>query len=180
MLVQSADKKTPSDMTQHPSLGHAQEILRQVQNDCLKELLGYWISIHPRTRLPSREDFDPLDVPKALPHLVLTDVERNPYRFRIRLMGTSVVEAIGSDFTGGYLDEVWPGSEDQLIIRHRIAVAESGMPSYRYGVSPTPFRLDFAPLERIFLPFSSDGISVDKILSMVVYLQPEGEPTIEM
>jgi len=159
-------------MDQHPSLPRAKAFRQRAHAAELRDLLAYWIAIHPGDRIPSREAFDPLDVRKVLPHLVLTDVERDPYRFRVRLMGTAVVDAMGGDFTGRYLDEVFPDAEHQLLIRDRIEVAETGLPNYRHGKSPTRFRLDFAALERVFLPFASDGRTVDQILSAVVYLQP--------
>lgn len=159
-------------MYEHPSLLHAREIRGQAQTAAVRELLSHWIAIHPGDRIPARADFDPLSVPRVLPSLVLTDVERDPYRFRVRVMGTAVVEAMGEDFTGRYLDEVWPNADEQLLVRHRVEVVESGLPNYRYGVSPTSFRLDFAALERVFLPFAANGEDVDVILSAIVYMQP--------
>lgn len=158
-------------MDVHPSLPRAREIRDRAQTAAVRELLSYWMAIHPGDRIPARADFDPLAVPKTLPNLVLTDVEREPYRFRVRLMGTGIVQAMGEDFTGRYLDEVWPDAGEQLIVRDRVAVVEKGLPNYRYGVSPTKFRLDFAALERVFLPFASNGEDVDMILSVVVYEQ---------
>lgn len=159
-------------MNEHPSLPRAREIRDRAHTAEVRELLSYWIAIHPGDRIPARAAFDPLRVQKVLPNLVLTDVERNPYRFRVRLMGTGIVEAMGGDFTGKYLDEVWPDADNQLLVRHRIEVAETGLPNYRYGFSPTPFRLDFAALERVFLPFASNGKDVDVILSVIAYMQP--------
>jgi hypothetical protein len=161
-------------MSGHPGLDAVESILRNARNPALRGLLEYWVAIHPGDRLPSRQDFDPLKVRKALPNIVLTDVERDPYRFRIRLMGTAVVAAMQRDFTGRYLDEVWPDAQNQLLVRHRVEVAETGLPNYRYGLSPTPFRLGFAPLERVFLPLAEDGERVDMILSMVAYMERSG------
>ena len=129
--------------------------------------------MHPGTGLPGRRHLKTLDVPQALPNLVLTDVERDPYRFRVRLMGTAVVAAFGEDYTGRYLDEALPGLEKSFGIRHRVEVAESGLPNYRYGRSNLSFRLDFASIERVYLPFAGDGERVDMILGMVVYLMPD-------
>ena len=56
------------------------------------------------------------------------------------------------------------------------SVVRSGLPNYRYGLSPTRFRLDFAPIERIFLPLATNGEQVDVILSMVIYLARPDEP----
>lgn len=172
-------------MVEHPSLASAAEILKVVSDPALRDLLAYWMAIHPRTVLPSRGHFDPVDVPRALPNIVLTEVERDPYRFRVRLMGTEVVRAFGRDFTGRLLDDVIPDFETSFGCLHRIEVAETGMPNYRHGHSSMAFRLDFAPIERIHLPLASDGATVDVILSMTMYIarrapdargDPDGAP----
>lgn len=160
-------------MAEHPSIARAREIAGMARNQGLRDLVSYWLSVHPGECLPGRKHFDPLDVPQALPHLVLTDVERDPFRFRIRLMGTAVVSAFGRDFTGLYVDESMPGIDRSLAVQHRIEVVETGLPSYRYGTTSVPFRLDFAPLERVYLPLAADGERVDMILGMAVYLGQE-------
>ncbi|WP_193181199.1 PAS domain-containing protein [Nisaea sediminum] len=162
-------------MDEHPSLQRARDLRDRAQAAEVRELLSYWIAIHPGDRIPARAAFDPTRVPLLLPNLVLTDVERDPYRFRVRLMGTGIVEAMGGDFTGRYLDEVWEDAGNQLLVRDRVEVAETGLPNYRYGLSPTPFKLDFAALERAFLPFAANGKDVDMILSVIVYMRPGPE-----
>lgn len=157
-------------MDGHPSLARAAEILRSAQNPRLRDLVGYWCRIHPGTRLPARRDFDPVQVPQALRSIALTDVEHDPWRFRVRLMGTAVVQAFGRDFTGRYLHEALDGFEQSYVYSQRVEVAGSGLPRYHHGYGTLPFKLDFAPIERVYLPFADDGTTVDVILSMTVYL----------
>lgn len=157
-------------MADHPSVARAQHILSIARDDGIRELMRYWLAIHPGDRLPSRRDFDPADVPNALKHLVLTDVERDPYRFRIRVMGTAVVAAFGEDYTGLYMHTAIGDFESTRGYTSRVEVVESGLPDYRHGIANMVFRLDFAPLERVYLPFATDGINVDMILGMMIYL----------
>jgi len=151
-------------------MARAREILEVAHDDDLRDLVRYWLSVHPGSRLPARADFDPLNVPRALPRLVLTEVERDPYRFKVRVMGTAIVTAFGADYTGRYLDEVLPDFESDYSYLHRVEVAETGLPNYRHGNARMSFKLDFAPLERVYLPFATDGRRVDMILAMAVYL----------
>lgn len=161
-------------MDEHPSVARGAGILATIRDGAMRDLMRYWLRIHPGTQLPARRDFDPAAVPHALRSISLTDVERDPWRFRLRLMGTSVVEAFGRDFTGRYLHEALEGFEQSYPYAHRVEVAERGMPSYWHGYGTLPFRLDFAPIERIYLPFAADGARVDVILGMTVYLaRPE-------
>ena len=157
-------------MTEQPSVTKAKCILGAVADGLIRELVSYWLRIHPGDGLPGRQNFDPVDVPRLLPHLLLTDVHGPPYRFRARVVGTAVVEAIGKDFTGAYLDEALPGFADTSGAADRVDVVETGLPSYRCGLATMPFPLDFAPIERVYLPFASDGRKVDLILAGMVYL----------
>ena len=120
-------------MVENPGLARAHDIVASAQDHALCELVRYWIKIHPGKHLPGRQDFDPLDIPKVLRHLVLTDVERDPFRFKIHLMGTAMVEAFGNDFTGSYLDEVFENFHQTYGCINRIETATTGVPTYRYG-----------------------------------------------
>lgn len=133
-------------------------------------LLEYWLKIQPADRLPGRNHFDPLDVPHLLPHIILADVERDPYRFRCRLMGTTVVKAFRNDLTGRYLDEALDDFNNTDAYRQRVEVVETWMPSYYKGPSTLSFALDFSDLEGIHLPLATDGETVDMILSAFFYI----------
>src|SRR5262245_41246659 len=72
----------------------------------VRRLFEYWRSIWPdSTALPGRGAFDPLAVAALLPHLILIDVIGRPPRFRYRLIGTRMVDALNGDLTGSWLDE---------------------------------------------------------------------------
>ena len=147
----------------------AQAIIEGGCDERIAALIEYWLRIQPADCLPGRDHFDPLGVPSILPHLVLVDVERDPYRFRCRLMGTAVVTALRNDFTGRYMDEALDDFENSNAFHHRVAVAETWMPSYYKGPSTLSFALDFSDLERVHLPMASDGRTVDIILSAFIY-----------
>jgi hypothetical protein len=69
----------------------------------------YWQGMRQGDRLPSRSDIEPADIKHLLPHLLLVDLESEPFRVRYRLCGTRVAEMCG-DVTGRYLDELDGGS----------------------------------------------------------------------
>jgi len=153
----------------HPSIAAAREILTQDPDGRIRALIDYWVSIHPGDRLPGRDRFDPIDIPALLPNLVLTDVVEDERRFFARLVGTAVVDAFGKELTGHFLTDVIPNFEESYGFKHRVEVAETGLPSYRKGQSSMQFRLDYAPIERVHLPLAADGVRVDMILSMTTY-----------
>ena len=56
-------------------------------------LYDYWRSKAPADgTLPGRKHIDPLDIPTLLPHIWLVDVVDAPRRFRVRLLGTALVD----------------------------------------------------------------------------------------
>lgn len=155
----------------HKSLLALEAIEPAIRNEKIRRFAAYWRSIHPGDRLPARSDFDPGDIPDLLPHIVLVDVVRAPLRFQFRVQGTEVTRAMGSDFTGRYIDECVPDHERTLPWLNRVEVVETGCPVHVIGRPSIAFRLDYAPMERLHLPFAKDGETVDKILSMFLFQQ---------
>lgn len=131
----------------------------------------YWREIRPAGRLiPRRRDFDPAAVPRLLPAIRLYDVERDPWRFRYRLVGTELVRMLGRDPTGTWYDENVPHAQATRSHADLVFVGEARGLCYRRG-----FPLALAPLkdhvtsERILLPLSEDGRQVDMVLGFTVY-----------
>ena len=153
------------------SLAKLKSICPTIQNPKISEFAEYWISIHPGDRLPSRADFDPIDIPSLLPHLVLVDVTPDPIRFMVRLQGTDVTRAMQRELKGCYLDEAFPDFEQSLPHLDRVHVVETALPIHRIGRASIQFALDYAPVERLHLPLSSDGATVDKVISILLYEQ---------
>jgi PAS domain len=142
----------------------------------LQRLHDYWKRVHPASGLPGRQHVDPLAIPDLLPNLWLLDVERDPFRLRYRLVGTRITELSGRELTGLFLDEAHPhATEIPDFFRRFRAVVETGQPSWRRGV-PTLYlhHKDFTTIERAALPLARDGVSVDMILAMTVFYQPDG------
>ncbi len=155
---------------EHSSIGRANELLSAVQSEGTRDLIQNWLKIHPGDRLPGRQHFDPTGIPRLLKNIVLTEVERMPYRFKVRVLGTAVADAFGRDFTGRYMDEVFDNHAESLSHSVRVEVAETGMPCLRPAVPGTFKGMDIAPREGVHLPLASDGKTVDYVLSMFVYL----------
>ena len=126
-----------------------------------RALFDLWHTKSAPGRLPARSMFDPSEMPDLLPHLVMFDVEYDPLRFRIRLVGTAVVEAMGVDTTGRYLDEL-----DRINDVHRRAetIATTRKPYFRQDLPLTWTHLDFKKYSVLGVPLAEDGQTVDKLL----------------
>ena len=136
----------------------------------IKSLYFYWLEkFRERGAFPSREMIDPLELKPLLQWLWLIDVVREPdVRFRARLIGTAHVVAMGRDITGQFLDEVFPEAADRVLMKDYLALADGAGPSDRYG--PAVFLVpSYRTVERVMLPLSPDGKTVDMLLSITVY-----------
>ncbi|MGF1609067.1 MAG: PAS domain-containing protein [Kiloniellales bacterium] len=119
--------------------------------------------------MPSRADFDPVDMPRhVLPGVLLVDVESEPRRFRYRLVGTRDVDRRGHDPTGLDVTEGYYGPDAERALETYGYVAATARPLYR---SDTVLDNNHVPRdeERLFLPLGSDGKTVDMILVFVVW-----------
>ncbi|MGH6930345.1 MAG: PAS domain-containing protein, partial [Dongiaceae bacterium] len=130
----------------------------------LNEIYGYWLAKKGQRRMASRRDLDPTEIPRLLRNMMLIDVSRDPFRFGYRLIGTNVVDATGENRTGKDFDVVGFFSANPTIKQEYVTVATTGEPLHSFE----PFyRLDTRreyDVERLLLPLSSDGVTVDMIL----------------
>ncbi len=72
------------------------------------ELKAYWDRKRGGRAMPMRADIDPLDLRGHLGSLVLIDVLPGLADFRMRLIGSKIVEAYGRDSTGKLLSALTP------------------------------------------------------------------------
>lgn len=133
-------------------------------------IYGYWRRISPAGRLPGRQHLEPLDIALAiLPDLWLLDVVRPGPRFRFRLIGTEIVNKLGRDYTGRWLDEADEAFRQRPeIIERYVATVETGQPTYRIGPARITRTKGFEMLQNIFLPLAADGETVDILLALSI------------
>jgi hypothetical protein len=139
-------------------------------------LYRYWLSIcPPGGDPPRRRAFDPVAVPDLLPGIWLLDVQRAPFRLRYRLAGTGIVEAIGHEVTGQWLDEAHPNirANGHFFDRYR-GVVETGVPSWRKGRPMLWTNRDFGAIENLVVPLATDGRTVDILCAYTVLYRPDG------
>ncbi len=136
--------------------------------DYAKELYDYWRDARGTAPLPPIAALDPTRLPRSsLPYLSLLEVEENPFRLRARLIGTALVEQLGMNQTGHYLDET-PGMEAQLA---RMAWCVRERKPYL-----TTDVLTFAPNDHkryqvLVLPFGDQGRGVQRLIGSFCFLE---------
>lgn len=140
----------------------------------IRSVHDYWQAKRPAPgRLPGRQHLDPIDIPVLLPWLWLFDVQRQPVRYRVRLLGTKHYEQMHCDPTGRWVDEAFPQFTRQSTYPDYLAVGVEGGISYRKG--PPAYHVDSECklLERIMLPLARDGVTTDMILGLTLYFRAD-------
>ena len=139
-------------------------MLDRIQSNILRQLFRYWDEKCGRRTAPSRGDIDPAQMVEFLSNVFLIDVEEEPRRYRVRLMGTVLVQWYGQDVTGRYVDEITDqvlGALDELVM-----IWEPWLVSGQYKNINGRMML----YELLALPLSSDEATVNMILGGIAQL----------
>jgi hypothetical protein len=139
-------------------------------------LLKFWNRHLGKHRVPQWQTIEAEDLTRMADNLSFLDVlsDDNGLRFQIRLHGALIGQVYGSpDCRGVFLHESKPEpARAQALAPYRQAV-ETGRPVYLiHDVADRSGRL--VHYERLLLPFSHDGQSVDRILASFEFICPDG------
>lgn len=132
-----------------------------LQSGNQRDLYAWYTAIAEKNVLPSRADFDPLDFPRALPHLMLLDVERSPPRYRMRLVGTLIVDASGNDSTGKYLGQDHGG---EIALERAATVVANRSPTFESELPMEWSPMNYKKYSVLRLPLSADGEHIDMLI----------------
>ena len=145
--------------------------LSEISSDMIQQFHRHWLQICSNGRLPKRADIDPANFKRILPSVILTNIERDPFRVRYRLCGTKVAEFCGN-LTGRYLDEIATGnvwSAAGYLRRYQIAATE-GRPVFSFDWMIGQFGTRH-PFQTGVWPLASDGRTVDLCIAVEDYLK---------
>ena len=138
--------------------------------DSLRQALAYWDAKRRGRRMPARRDLDPIEIPRLLSRIILTDVLRDPLDFRYRLIGTEVVAVARFDFTGLRFSELSGKGSDSVVWDNCLTVVRTKAPFSRKPPYVGP-RDDLHSGQNLLMPLSSDGLEVDMIFQVIAYQQ---------
>lgn len=138
-------------------------------------LLTFWSKLRTATRLPVWTDVEMSSLSAMSGNLAFFDVveAKGEARFLIRFRGTRLDEAFGRAGQGKFLDEVLPPAyRDAALTTYRQVLA-SRLPVYTI-VDMRDRHDRIVHFERLLLPFSRDGVEIDRILGSFEAVSPEG------
>lgn len=134
----------------------------------LVALHAYWLAKRGARDLPSRPDIAPAEIKPLLPHLILYDAAPER-RYRMRLVGESIVQFLGRNMTGqdatAQMEEKPAATMRALLDR----VVETRQPVFRAGKAWWWREKAYRDFEACFLPLAPDGAEVNIILAGVKF-----------
>jgi len=151
--------------------------LEDVVSPLVHEAHRLWQSKRGTRHLPSRADFDPVEMPGLLSSMILVDVEIPETRLKVRLAGTKIVEMFGSDYTGKYLDEIEFGDvRSKILTEYKLCATEK-----RPLFSDHTFRKlnhYYHSIERVLLPLSNDDETVNMLMAVLEFERMDAGPLV--
>ena len=135
----------------------------------LGSLLGYWNRKRGHRLFILRSELEPREIVSLLPIIFMLDVQNDPRRYRIRLMGTEVVQRFGGEYTGRYMDELDFGEAKAQVLADYGRVADSVEPHLVFSEYTQQGR-GRIQVERLALPMSTDGRHIDRVLGAVIHV----------
>ena len=143
--------------------------LIEIEAPRLRQLYAEWQKWRGDRELPSRTDFDPVELRYMMGRLSLVEVHHDPLRFRYRVHGTEIADRLGYDMTGKNL-EAWPDDAHRQQIRDyfgQIVTSRAPRIQHRERMVSHGRILRYCALA---LPLSAVGTRVDMLLIGVEFL----------
>ena len=140
-----------------------------------RSLLKWWEDQRAERIAPARAEIDAYQLARYRDDVAMYEVVRlaGQTRFRFRFHGRGISLADGADYSGRFLDQALPEEMQRSILAAYHAVLTLRCPIYtvRPTVDANGVPVKF---ERLLLPFSARGETVDDILTHIQTFCPEG------
>ena len=139
-------------------------------------LLKFWNQHLGTHRVPRWQSVEVENLSRVAANLSILEVSggTGPARFLVRFHGEPIGQIYGStDCRGKYLDEIIPSAGHQEGLAPYHQALDTGRPVYTiHDVTDRSGRLVY--YERLLLPYSLDGQTIDHILASFEFVCPDG------
>jgi hypothetical protein len=149
--------------------GFEVEVAPPIADANLRSLYHYWRELALAAGgLPQIRAFDPLHLPRVLPHIWIVEVEPATRRFRIRLAGENINAIYGRNIGGQYFRDVYdPTDLDTIVARYGRCLSQPAIFRATGSVYAAAGRLTAG--ERLALPMLGRGGITDTLLGATAY-----------
>ena len=131
----------------------------------------YWDTKRGARRMPGRADIDPVELRGLVQNIVLHDVVEGGGGggYRIRLVGGTVVEFEGRNYTGEWAGTGRTPEVATQLINILDSIVSRRMPRFRAGVVYWHRDKTYRQFESCFLPLSPNNGKVNMILNAIAF-----------
>jgi len=139
-------------------------------------MLRYWHYVHSAGCLPGLSDFTLDDVPGLRPNIRLIDVmSGGAFKYKVKAIGREHLKHLGYDPSGDWYENIAPHFSNSIVELDLARVCRERQPIYRRGKTIVSYVSGMRGIERVHLPLSSDGNSVDGIATLTLFF-PSSRP----
>src|SRR5262249_1237811 len=117
---------------------------------------------------------DPTRIPALLPRVWIVEVESDPFRMRVRLVGTKVVDAFRLDATGKYFEDAFASARPEDYFDRYLFTIERKHATWRRGRARIDHDSRWSEVESVMMPFASDGETVDRLYVYAAFYRANG------
>jgi hypothetical protein len=151
------------------------EDIPALSDPAVMAIFAYWDSKRGTRRMPSRADIDPVDLRSLVNNIALYDVvvplsgKMGPL-YRVRLVGSDIVEFDGRNTTGEWVGTGKPPELVAQITGMLTDIVTHRAPRFRSGLVYWNRDKSYRRFESCFLPLSPDDGAVNMILNAVSFV----------
>tara|TARA_R110000868_G_scaffold3419_13_gene22119 strand:- start:668 stop:1210 length:543 start_codon:yes stop_codon:yes gene_type:complete len=144
--------------------------LRDLTDPVVLEVLNYWYAQRGQRRMPAPPDIDPVVIARHMPHLMMLQVDYEPFDLSYRLIGEKVAHSHGKNFKGQSvlaINNQKPKLGSMLfelfkaVAMLRRPVGVGGQMEFAGG--------GYMDFEAAYMPLSFGGERTDRIFTVTVY-----------
>jgi hypothetical protein len=147
--------------------------LDDLENDVVRTGANYWCALRAGGRLPARSQLSPRDMAGLLKHLVLVKVIDGGRDFEYRITGDAQVQAYGFHFQNmrvSHIEAAAPEFGRMMRGLYETVRASAAPFAVRGWVGRDVPDARFVYYESVFLPLAEDGVTVDHIVVVSLYV----------
>lgn len=146
-------------------------VLAAIECETIKAVVEYWQALGSSGGIALKSAFDPVALPPAAwPRLFMVEKPHGETAFRLRLMGTYVVGAIGTDFTGCRLLEAEiPGIMRSVTFNLVSRLFDANETQHYRGAPTFPLSLQYQLHEQVVLPLYGDASDIVAAVGAIDY-----------
>ncbi len=143
--------------------------LKDLREPLCMDMLSYWNELRGERAMPRQDEIDPVRFARHMPHLLVVQIDWDPFDVSYRLLGGDFVDAHGANYRGQRVLESrsHKGRFSEVLFEFYRFVAAAERPYAVAGTMEYTAR-GRVEVEAVYLPITVGGERTDRILGAAV------------